>query len=185
MSNLENITQKIMEDAKKTVAEIDMETGAKTEQIIKTRVDEAIKVKEKILERAKLNAASAKDKIISTAQLKARDEQLTAKQRVMDRVFEKSKEKLKNLSDEDYLGFVEKRLKELNLKDSKEIIAQKGREKLLESKGYKVSTGESVDSGFAILDGKTVINYDFSDLVDFNRLDLEGEIAKILFDGKE
>lgn len=185
MSNLENITQKILEDAKKQVAEIDMETGAKTEQIVKTRIDEAMKVKDKIIERAKLNAASAKDKIISTAQLKARDEQLMAKQRVMDKVFEKSKEKLKNISDEDYIKFVENKLKELKMNDSKEIISQKGREKLLESKGYKVSKDESVDSGFAVLDGKTVVNYDFNDLVDFNRLDLEGEIAKILFDGKE
>lgn len=185
MSNLENITQKILEDAKKQVAEIKVNTGAEIEKIIKTRVDEAVRTKDRILERAKQEAVAAKDKIISTASLKSRDQQLSAKQRVMDKVFELSKQKLINLSDEDYKKFVDDRLKLSELSGDEIIIPQKGRESLFKNSKLKVSDSETVESGFAIQAGKTIINHNFNDLVDFNRLDLEGEIAKILFDGKE
>ncbi len=185
MSNLENITHKILDDAKKQVAAIKVETGAQIESIVKAKVDEATRVKERMLERAELDAVSTKDKIISAASLKSRDQQLMAKQRVMDKVFELAKEKLKNLSDDEYKKFVDEKLGLMELNGDEVIIPQSGKESLFKGSKLKVSDSETVESGFAIVSGKTVINQNFNDLVDFNRLDLEGEIAKILFDGKE
>ncbi|MDO5688943.1 MAG: V-type ATP synthase subunit E [Tissierellia bacterium] len=187
MSNLENITQKILEDAKNKVKEIELNAKTEAENLIQSREEEANRVKETILKRAEAEAAQAKEKIISGATLKARDLQLMAKQTVMDRVFDLAKEALKSLGEGEYAGFAEKVIAGLKLKGNELIIPQEGRAEALKARFPKlnISSTDTVDSGFAILDGKTLLNYNFNDLVDFNRLELEGEIAERLFKTKE
>ncbi len=187
MSNLENITRKILEDAKNKVIEIETEAKAEADALIESREQEALRVKHRIVERAKLEAEQIKEKILSGAALQSRDQQLLAKQRVMDRVFDLSKEALSDLDDASYLKFVKGKLSDLKLKNTEVLIPQVGREAVLKDKslGLAVSETETVESGFAILDGKTLLNFNFNDLVDFNRLELEGEIAKKLFADKE
>lgn len=181
MSNLENITQKILNDANDEVEKIKEITQTKIDEIIRPRIVEAEKVKEKILERAGLDAVSERDKVLSSAELSTRDNILRAKQEVMNKVFEISKGKLKDLSDEDYEKFIKDRLSQMKLKGGEKILIQEGRKIDKAFDGIELSE-EKVSSGFAILDGKTLMNFNFDDLVEFNRHDLEGEIAKLLFD---
>lgn len=183
MSNLDNITQKILGDAKLEAEEIKNKAMEEAGQITSEKLKEVETLKTKLLEKAKLDAEAAKEKIISEATLKNRDKSLLAKQGVMERVFKLAKEKLENLSDEEYKKFVKETIESLALKGTEEIVVQKGRKDLFKDFAFKISD-ETVESGFEIIDEKTVINYNFNDLIDFTRKDLEGEVVALLFDQK-
>ena len=111
MSNLENLTNKILDDAKNEADRIMKESTKINEDIIRSKVNEANEKKKKTIEKASAEAAMMKDRIISNAGLKIRDEKLKAKQEVLDRVFKLSKEKLKVLNEDEYLKFLKNNLK--------------------------------------------------------------------------
>ncbi|SHI61988.1 V-type ATP synthase subunit E [Lutispora thermophila] len=183
MSNLENLINKIIEDAKKEADKISQESAKVRQDILNSRINEANEIRKKILEKAENEAAMIKDRIISNAELKVRDEKLKAKQHTIDRVFELSKDRLKELSGEEYVKFLTNNLKSLNLKGTEVlIIPEKMKEKVKAIASLpKISNDETVDSGFILKDNDVEINFSFDSLVDYLREELESEIAKHLF----
>lgn len=183
MSNLENIVNKILDDAKEKADRIMEEATKINEDIMNSKVREANESKKRIIEKAKADAAMMKERIVSNAELKVRDEKLKAKQEVLDRVFKLSKEKLNVLNDNEYLKFIENSLKTLNLKGMEMLIVpDKIREKVeAQGLGYRVSKDEVVESGFVIKDKDVTMNFSFDALVDYLREELESEIAEDLF----
>lgn len=179
MSNLENITQKIVDDATKKAEDIIREASEKKQEIINNEEERAKSEAKKILDKALANSDLEKDKIISSSNLKLRDEKLKMQGEILNKVFEAAKEKLTNVDDKVYKEFIEKKLANFP-KDDIELVLQKGREKLFENSLYKISN-EKTESGFKVISKKEVINFDFKELVDFYRQDLEGEIAKMIF----
>lgn len=107
---------------------------------------------------------------------------LVAKQEMINKVFELTKEKLKTLNHEDYLKFVENSLKILDVKEDSEIILTESEKKLAGEKlfGIKVAN-ETVESGFSLKNGKIILNNEFSSLIDLQKEDLEKEVAIRLF----
>lgn len=186
MSNLENITNKILRDAQNEATSLLEEAKKEADQALNARRNEAEKVKHTILDRAKREADQTVDRMISSATLKVRDENLRAKHTVMDRVFEEAKEKLRTLSDEDYNQYVHNILPSLHPDASMLFIPQEGRTKVETGiKGLPISKDQTVKAGFALLSDKKMINFIFDDMVEYNRLDIEGEIADRLFQEKE
>jgi V/A-type H+-transporting ATPase subunit E len=182
MSNLENLVQKILDDAKKEADLIIEEANKKKEEIISSRIKEANEKKEKILEKASREADMIKDRIISNAELSARDERLKAKQQVMDRVFELAKERLRNLNEQDFIKFIKGKLESMALDGSEVLVLPEYMKEKVKSLGLPVIVSdESVESGFLIKTNNIVLNYSFDSLVDFLREELEGEIAAKLF----
>lgn len=183
MSNLESLTNKILDDAKTEADRIIRESTKINEDIISSKVNEANEKKKRILEKAVAEAAMMKDRIISNAELKVRDEKLKAKQEILDRVFELSKEKLKDLNENQYFEFLKNNLKILNLKGTELLIVpDKMKSKVKVSGLYpKVSDDETVESGFIIKDKDVTMNFSFDSLVDYVREELESEIAQDLF----
>lgn len=183
MSNLENLTNKILEDARIEADRI-MEESAKINQnIMDSKINEANDRKKKILEKAALEAVMIKDRIVSNAELKVRDEKLKIKQEIIDKAFALSKERLKELTEDEYIKFLTNNLKSMNLKGSEILIVpekMKAKVKSIESLP-KVSENETVDSGFILKDNDVTINFGFDSLVDYLREELESEIAKHLF----
>lgn len=183
MSNLENLTNKILEDAKIEADRI-MEESARTNQnILDSKINEANEKKKKILEKAANEASMIKDRIISNAELKVRDEKLKIKQEIIDKVFDLSKERLKELNEDEYIKFLSNNLKSINLKGTEILIVpekMKDKVKSIESLP-KVSENETVDSGFILKDSDVAINFSFDSLVDYLREELETEIAQHLF----
>ena len=107
---------------------------------------------------------------------------LQAKEELVDRILEKALERLKNIDKDSYLEFVENTLKKLNISENAEIILSRKMKNILgdEIFGYKVSD-DVVESGCSIKDGKVVFNNEFSNLLEFNKEDLEREILKKIF----
>lgn len=183
MSNLENLTQKILRDAKESADEILAKAKEENEGIVDSRVMDARQESKRIIDKAIDEAKMSKDRVLSSAELYIRDEKLKAKQSAITRTFSIAKDRLENLNEDDYIKFLSNSLKSLDLKGTETIIVpEKFREKV-KTIGLKnkVSDKQTVESGFLVDDGKTVINYTFDSLVDYLRDELETEIAQVIF----
>ena len=182
MSNLDNLVAEILQQAKKEANRIlakakaeNLEFTEKENKKIQREVD--------ILEqKSEEEAISLKERILSNANLKSRDMILQAKEELVDRVLEKALERLKNIDKNSYSEFVENILKSLKISKNAEIIlTRKMKEEFGdEIFGYKISE-DVVESGCSIKDGKVVFNNEFSNLLEFNKEDLEKEILKKIF----
>lgn len=182
MSNLDNIIDEILQDAENESKKIVEDAKSEVADLVGKTESEAQKKAEKIVEKAKVEGVQSKDRIISNSSLTARDMVLVAKQEMINKVFELTKEKLKTLNHEDYLNFVEKSLKTLDIKEDSEIILTESEKNLAGEKlfGIKVAN-ETVESGFSLKNGKIILNNEFSSLVDLIKEDLEQEVADKLF----
>ena len=182
MSNLDNIIDEILQDAENESKKIVEDARKEVADLVGKTESEAQKKADKIVEKAKVEGAQSKDRIISNSSLTARDMVLVAKQEMINKVFDLTKEKLKTLNHEVYLSFVEKSLKTLEIKEDSEIILTESEKKLAgeELFGIKVAN-ETVESGFSLKNGKIILNNEFSSLVDLIKEDLEQEVAEKLF----
>jgi len=183
MSNLENITNKILEDAKIEADRIMKDSAKVNQNIMDSKINEANEKKKKILEKAANEALMIKDRIVSNAELKVRDEKLKIKQEIIDKVFALSKERLKELTEDEYIKFLSNNLKSISLKGTEILIVPEKMKDKVKSIGSlpKVSENETVDSGFILKDNDVAINFSFDSLVDYLREELETEIAQHLF----
>lgn len=183
MSNLDNLVKKILDDAKERADGIIDEANKAKEEIISSKEKEANEQRNKILERATTETSLLKERVISSAELKARNEILKAKQNVMDRVFNMAKEKLKDLDGDRYISFLKNTLKTLELSGKETIVVPEKMRDRIKKLGLfiKVSDDETVDSGFLIKGEGVILNYSFDSLIDHYREELEIEIAQSLF----
>ncbi len=183
MSNLDNLVQKILDDAKEQASAIVDEANKAKEEIISAKTKEAEEKKRRIIERAEQEASLLKERTISNAELKVRNEVLRAKQEVIEKVFHLAKESLKDLDEDKYISYLQNTLKSLNLKGEETIVVpEKMRKKVNKLKlNLKVSEEETVDSGFLIKGKGIILNYTFDSLIDYYRDELEAEIAQSLF----
>ena len=183
MSNLENLTRKILDEAKSQASVIDEESKRVNDSIIDSKIREAEEEKRRILNRAKSDAALLNERTISNAELKARNEKLKAKQKIIDRVFNIAKERLDNLNEDRYISYIKSTLKKLELEGEQTIIVPKRMQAKVKGLGLrpKVSGDEAVESGFLIKGKGTTLNYTFDSLIEHYRDELETEIAQSLF----
>lgn len=182
MSNLDNIIDEILQDAENESKKVVEDAKSEVAVLVGKTESEAQKKADKIIEKAKVEATQSKDRIISNSSLTARDMVLVAKQEMINKVFELTKEKLKTLNHDDYLKFVENSLKTLEVREDSEIILTENEKKLAGEKlfGVKVAA-ETVESGFSLKNGKIILNNEFSSLIDLVKEDLEQEVADKLF----
>jgi V/A-type H+-transporting ATPase subunit E len=186
MSNLDNLTQKILDDARDKAEKILKESAQKNEEIVNSKVNEAKEISDRIIEKANIEANMITDRIISNAELRARDEKLKAKQNLIEKVFAEAKDRLKNINEDDYIKFVSSNIKAIDLKGTEEIVVpDRMKGKVRNILNLNVFENESIDSGFLIRDNDIIINFSFDSLVDYLRDELEGEIAKELFNEME
>ncbi len=182
MSNLDNIIDEILQDAENESKKVVEDAKSEVAVLVGKTESEAQKKADKIIEKAKVEATQSKERIISNSSLTARDMVLVAKQEMINKVFELTKEKLKTLNHDDYLKFVENSLKTLEVREDSEIILTENEKKLAGEKlfGIKVAD-ETVESGFSLKNGKIILNNEFSSLIDLVKEDLEQEVADKLF----
>ena len=197
MSNLDNLTSKIISDAEVKKNEIINEANEKASEIVNKKVEEANKKASSIKEKAKVESISIKDRIISKTDLEIRNNKLKAKQDVINKVFQLAVEKLKSMNNDEFENFMKTSILNLDIEGDEEIIINeedkaKLSEKFLEnvneelkSKGKKgnlyFKSNNQIDGGFIINKNGIEINYSFKELVNSLRYDLEYEVGNILF----
>ncbi|WP_142414738.1 V-type ATP synthase subunit E [Hathewaya massiliensis] len=187
MSNIENLTSKIIEDSKREAETMLSKAKKEAEELLNSKIKTAQNVKEDLLQKAVLEAKSKKDRIISGAELKARNEKLKAKQEVIDRVFKDTIAKLSTMNEEEFTNFLKSSISSLELQGGEELLVSKDLKKwinseVVESLNLKLSKEErDIPSGFIIINNGIELNYTFEALVLSLREDLEYQVASILF----
>lgn len=198
MSNINNLTSKILSDAEERKESILKEANEEKAKIVSKKEALAKSEEATMVEKAKTEAKTAKERIISGAELKSRNEKLTAKQAVIDKVFENSIEKLCKMSDEEIKEFIKNKIVNADIVGDETIILNEKGNKLVDvnllkeinsellSKGKKgeLTINKEVRNfkgGFILEKDGIEINNTFEDLVNSERDDLEFEVAKVLF----
>ena len=183
MSNLDKLVAEILQQAQKEANR--MLTKAKTEnsEFSEKENKKVQKEVEAINDKAPEEAQALKERVISNANLKSRDMILQAKEELVEDVLERVLERLKNIDTKKYLKFVENILKNLNLSKNAEVMVSKNMKLALGDKilDYKISD-QTVESGCSIKDGNLIYNNEFSNLIEFNREELEREILNKIFE---
>ena len=195
MSNISNLTSKILEDAEDKKTSILNDANEQRDKIIAKKEEEASAEEKLILERAERDAAARKERIISGAELNSRNEKLAAKQKVINLVFESSVEALCNLSNEELKDFVTDSILNSGIEGNQNLI--------LNEEGAKVITTEVLNEinnklnsnatitlssekrnfkgGFILEKDGIEINNTFEALVSSIKDDLSLEVARVLF----
>ena len=124
MSNLNNLTSKILNDAKEEADKIVKSAEEKAKQKYDLEIKKAIAKKQTLLENARRERELLSDRIKSSANLKARNEKLKAKQTVINKVIDKLKAKLVNMNESDYINYLNQNIDKSSIA-GKELIVKK------------------------------------------------------------
>ncbi|MEG2353503.1 MAG: V-type ATP synthase subunit E [Clostridium sp.] len=198
MSNINNLTSKIMEDAQLRANSIIDEAKQEESKIILKKVSEAKNIQAQLIEKAKEEAIRKQERIISSAQLKVRNDKLSAKQEMINNVFKSSIEILSNMDSERFLLFMEEAILNSELIGTETLIISNEFKsyvtpevlknindklvKLGRSGEVHLANGDrNVKSGFIIAENGIEINYTFEELVDSYREEIGYEVANALF----
>lgn len=198
MSNINNLTSKILSDAEERKESILKEANEEKAKIVSKKEALAKSEEATMVEKAKTEAKTAKERIISGAELKSRNEKLTAKQAVIDKVFENSIEKLCKMSDQEIKEFIKNKIVNADIVGDEAIILNEKGNKLVDANLLKEINSEllakgkkgeltiskevrNFKGGFILEKDGIEINNTFEDLVNSERDDLEFEVAKVLF----
>ncbi len=197
MSNLNNITSKIIKDAEEKRDEILNAAKTESDNIISKEVKKAKSLEVELIEKAKIEAKARENRVISNAKLRVRNNELKAKQDIIGKVFERAVERLNSLSTLEYKEYILKTLNSLDLDGTETIIInEKDKEiinnefienlnKSLTSLGKKgeisLDTNGKFSGGFILDRNGIQINNTFESLVKSLRSELELEVTKVLF----
>ncbi|MGL5380424.1 V-type ATP synthase subunit E [Clostridium sp.] len=195
MSNISNITSKILKDAEERKENILASAEEEKNKILSRRVNVAKEEQAEIVAKAESEAKTRKERILSAASLKVRNNKLTVKQEVIQSVFDASIEKLTALSKDELLGFVKNSILSLGeIGDQNLILNAEGLELVdiafiyelnqeLGDKGnihLSPNTG-NFKGGFILEKNGIEINNTYEALVSSLRDELEFEVARVLF----
>ncbi|MDO4535621.1 MAG: V-type ATP synthase subunit E family protein [Clostridium perfringens] len=197
MSNLNNITSKIIKDAEEKRDEILNTAKAEGEDIVSKSVKKAKTLEVELIEKAKIEAKARESRVISNAKLKVRNNELKAKQDIIGKVFKEAVERLNSLSTLEYKEYILNTLNSLDLDGTETIIINEkdkdiiNNEFLLSLNNNLISLGKKGEisvlangrfTGGFILDKNGIqINNTFESLVKSLRSELELEVTKVLF----
>lgn len=198
MSNVSNLTSKILKDAEERKNNILAAAEDEKANILKKKNNSAKLVEATMLDKAIIEAKTRKERIISGALLKARNEKIKAKQGVIQEVFEKSIEDLCNLSKDEFIAFLKNSILSLDISGDEKLILNEQGKKVVDEvlikeinnelalKGKKGELTISLEirdfkGGFILERDGIEINSTFEALVNSLRDELELEVAKELF----
>ncbi|AWK52625.1 V-type ATP synthase subunit E [Clostridium beijerinckii] len=195
MSNINNLTSKIIKDAEDKKEIILSEAKEEKSKIFSKKQEEASATEKVIIEKAEREAISRKERILSSAELQARNEKLRAKQEVISEVFQMSIEALCNLSEDDFKGFVKDSILNSNIEGEQKIIFNDTYNKIDKTSlvceinkelGSKASVTlceetRNFKGGFILEKNGIEMNNTFEALVNSLKDDLCSDVAKVLF----
>ncbi|NFT03916.1 V-type ATP synthase subunit E [Clostridium sporogenes] len=198
MSSINNLTGKILEEAKVKKEEFIKEAKEDGKKILDKKTAEAKVIEKNTIEKAERESVIRRERILSNAELKVRNEKLQSKQKVIEKVLENSLEKLSSLSKEEYLSYIKERILNLpidgdekiiiNLKDklliTEDFINEVNSELVKKGKLGNLSLSDETrdfKAGFILEKNGIEINNSFEALISSMKDELEYEVARVLF----
>lgn len=125
MSNLENLTAKILAEAKERAGEITAAAKAEAETGIARDVAAAQVEADKLVTDAKTEAELTAERIVQGKTLAIRDENLGAKRQMLDKVFAEALKRLNGMPEDEYLSYLKGYLPKLDLQGQTVIVPAK------------------------------------------------------------
>ena len=188
---LKDITASIISDAEKQAAEIVKAGLEEVKQINKEYQALAAEKKEEFLKRLERDQLRQVDQALFAQKIKAKNELLEEKKKLIGQIFDKALEKLQHLPEEDNIKILTKLLKELPQVEQGEIIPAKAAadqiaKALIKNKlNYKISSSQVTSKG-GFKFTSTVVDVDntYENLLAKSFSDMETKIAQILFEEK-
>lgn len=201
MAVIDNLKNRLLNDDRAKATEIEKEAKAKADEILNAAKNKAEAIFEEMKAKAEKDGKERKERLIARAQLEARNQLLASKQEAIDKVLEAAKNKLENMSSEDYSNFIECiLLNNIETGDEEVIFSQKDKARVkpdvvenvnrkLASNGKKgqvklIDEVRNIQSGFILKKGGLEINCSIDSQIRILRDSLEGEIANLLFEGR-
>lgn len=179
-SNIDNIIDKIKLDSDKEAEQILNEAKKKASLILSNIEVQAEEKAKEIERRAYFEAEEIEIKQKESTNLKARDRVLSAKNKLVDKIFDLAHKELLNLSDEEFLDSIKKSIENLKLESPTLIVPDKYREYISKNTDYKISD-EKVEEGYKLDVGDVVYNNDFKDLIDDQYFKFDNKYFEGLF----
>jgi len=192
MNGIEKITDRIATEAGEKVANILAEAQAKAEKLAADYEAQAAAEKAALVEKGRTAAADREQRLVSMAQMEARNEILTVKQNLLDKAFEVALDQLCSLPEEQYVTVLEKLLQQAVTSGKEEVILSPGDreqvgqtvvDKVNAASGWTLTLSDetrSIRGGVILRDGSVEVNCTFETLLRICRTDIAGEVANAL-----
>ncbi len=192
--SIKNITDKILSDAKEKSAEILAAAKQESEALVNSKVNEASSQEAHLISKAKEEAEARKSRIIQNAELKVRNEKLSAKHEVIEKTFDYALESLKNLNGSDFISFLNNAVRGYKITGEGVLRVNPARASLITPEvlaqlrsltGANFTLGKAIDGnqdGFLVEQRGIQINCTFESLVNSLKEDLIFDITEILFE---
>lgn len=195
MASVNNLTSKILKDAEERKENILVSAKEEKNKILSKKIAKAKELEKEIIQKAEVEAKAKKERILSSANLKVRNNKLFAKQEVIKEVFEKSVDIAASISGDDFLRFVKNSILSLGVIGEQTLILNKAGMELIdltfiydlnqslgENGNIKLSSSVGNFKGGFILESNGIeINNTYEALVSSLKDELEFEVARVLF----
>ncbi|HOB08233.1 MAG: V-type ATP synthase subunit E family protein [Limnochordia bacterium] len=198
MAGLEQLTNKILEDARLLAEKTVRQAEEEAQSILDLARQRAETECEKIISDAETRARELKERMLSTAELNARKERLKVKQELINQAFEQALERLCSLPEDQYFSLLVDLIASASATGAEEIVlAEHDRQRLpadfTAKVNAKVKAGNlpgsmrlaeetaPIKGGFILKAGKVSVNYSFEAVLKQNYDHLAVEVAGVLF----
>ena len=193
MQGIENITNRIKADAQAEIDKINAQADAQIAEINASYAAKAAKEEADILAKGEISAKERESRLVSSAQMDAKKEILSAKQKMINQAYELALDKLAKLPEADYIGLLAGLAKSasagggvltFNAADKEKIGAKVAEKANALLGGGKLTVSENtapIKGGFLFKDGAVEVNCSLETLVKTVRTDTTGEVNAILF----
>jgi len=198
MAGLEQLTNKILEDAK-LQAERTVQQASADAQAILDQARERVQAQcSKIIADAESRARELNERMISAAELNARKERLRVKQELIGQAFEQALERLCSQPEDQYFNLLAGLIADASTTGAEEIILSERDRKRVPT-GFLAQVNTKVKSrnltgslslaqetapikgGFILRSGRVSVNYSFEAVLRQHYEDLAVEVAGVLF----
>lgn len=190
--SLDNIVDKILEDAASKREALVKEASLRADEISRAAQKDAAELRKKILDEATSRAELDMERTYIAKNLDIRKDILKKKRELMDRAFNEAFESLFKLADGKYLNILERMVlanvprKDCEIQFSRNDSARIKSDFInsLNSKGFNLKLGsffDRKDLGFVIKTGRVIMDFTFSKGLGALKDKVQFEVAKILF----
>ena len=193
----EQVIKKILSEANNEAAKIKAEADEKQAAEQSKLAEQLGEYKKQSDILAKKAAEEKKEHLLAAARMDIAKEYLAAKRKILDEVFEKAREQMQNLRDDEYIRLMTKLMLDAVETGDEEVIVNKN-EKRIDQKfikhinrelgpGFKgnlrlADEKQNLGAGFILRRGKIKTNVSLDVLLERARKELEIELAKELFE---
>jgi vacuolar-type H+-ATPase subunit E/Vma4 len=191
---IENIIKKIERDNREKVEGITGEAESKAEEIRADYRKQGEELKEELDEKFRRKADEHRRQIIVSEQLELRKKMLGVKREILEEFYEQARNKIEELSGEEYAAFIKKLILSRAVTGREEILIPEGHKEIFDDAFIDSLNGEFGEGSFRVSPAEGDFSWGFrlrekDRLVDlsldsfFREVieDLEPEVAAILF----